>query len=444
MNRTSFISLFLLVFCLLFSAGCGGPEKRRPKIKWEEARLDDLRTVTLLFRGKAQGNFKAVFLESDGLNSDLGEIAFSAASARPISQEIKACTLSLQKPCSALVNVQVEEMGTENKSELFALDPSSHLYELFKPIDKLPDKSCERIIKGINRLRISYMDVAENKSWFLAQLEGRKALMSLLEKENLSRQYLLELKSTIPHLAKGNFQKRFELAKKLRTLRFFEALIASPLGLKPPWGTINKTLGFHFVPRNDLAISSGWSWLARLRIAKRLPQPHRPKYLVDMWQPLATQKLLKLSSNQRIRNTLHFAVKTFSTPLDELTAPQDFYVSNKTYVLDSKGARTGRWPPRRARVDLLVRTFVREAVLKVSVNGSKTMEVVNGAHLEVDEAVYNERQTTQVSVPINPLHLRAYENEVRLELSQMRFEGEPFPMRLAEIGISVSNKEEDK
>ena len=404
--------------------------------------MEDLRRVTLLFRGKAQGEYKAVFITPRGGPSPHGELTFSTDSAKRVSQEIRACTIMLPTPCSSLVNVRIEELDTENRSELFPLDPKELLHELWKPVDKLPAESLERIIKGINRLRINYMDTAENDSWFRAQLKGRRDLMALLSKEKLDREYLQQLKEIVPQLAKEGFQTRWQLAKTLRTLRLFEALIASPLGLKPPWGTINETLGFHFVPRNDLALSGGWSWLARLRIAKRLPRPGSPKFLVDMWQPLATQKLLKLSSNQKIRNTLHFAVKTFSTPLDELTAPQDFYVSNKTYVLDSKGARTGRWPPRRARLDLLVRTFVREAILKVSVNGSEEIEVVNSAQHEVDEAVYNERQTTQVSVPIDPHNLRAYENEVRLELSQIPFEGDPFPVRLAEIGISVSNKEE--
>ncbi len=427
----------------MFSACKSGGKKRR-SIRWQEPRLESLEQLSIFFRGKPKGRFQAIFTKADGSKAPQGTVSFSAARAVRVSKEILACSIKLPVPCCQPLKLVIQKEGKAKELASFELDPTHLLKELWTPINGLKGASFERLVKGVNQMRVRYMGDRRKSGWFQAQLIGRKKLLSLLAAEKVDSKKLRSLRKTIPEVAKLGLKEKRKLAKELRSLQLLEALIASPQGIKPPWGNLNKALGFKFVPTHELSVGNGWTWLAKKRVAKRLPKPGKPQYLLDRWQPLATNKLLKISRSHGIQNTLHFAVKTFSTPLDELTAPQDSYVPRLSFVLDSKGARTGRWPPRRARVDLLVRTFVREAVLSIVVNGQEKIEVVNAAQHSVAQADFVERQTLQISLPINPNHLRAYENEVILTFDKIPFEGDPFPLRIAEIGIAVSNRMEDE
>ncbi len=443
LNGSLLAAVIFITAASLLLPSCQKKGKLQP-VQWREPKLLSLDSLLLRFRGKALGTVELSYESQGDASREVGRQVFDLSRAIRLSQELYGCKVSFPIPLSDSVAIRLlqkipgELMPARKPGTVtFTVSPIKIANKILSSVEVMKGEKFDKYLGELNELRTEYMRKTEATSRFVYRIKGRRSLSILTKKLGIDEDQSQVLKAFLSRLAEGSSMWKLSMSKRIYPLVAAEAAMSSHLGLLSPWGKVSRALGISYKVNLHMLAENGWTWLSRVRLARKVQRLGRPEFEVDEWKQFATEELLRTARRNQLEGALFLAYKSFVGYTDEVQAAPEDFVSSMEVHFESKEDSSGRWPPKEARFDMLLRSFSRGAVFYISVNGKYSFHLMNNAYSVVKEADFLQRDTLHVSVPIDVNALLPYSNKVTIRLLAAPYENSPLPVRVAEMALKL-------
>ena len=282
--------------------------------------------------------------------------------------------------------------------------------DILPALKRLKGKELERFIKKTNNLRIELSKHRLTKNYASQKEKANKVLVETIDDLALTSNKQLLLKNELPSIARQNLPGS-QVAKDLLPLRYVEASLWEQDGLTPPWGLICKELGFTAKPRNsplfhpivaekdlikEVQGVTQWQWLQSEEVHKKI---FDSELSTQVWKDTFRSLINKYELRDSLKEVLpqwHKTPTKVRISLELSHDPQEKYLLN-----------------------ILLKVFDRELVLKASINGRGPIHFVQSYLYVVQGQAKVSLKPHELYCPLDNKFLKKGENEIVLSLSQL-------------------------
>ncbi len=288
---------------------------------------------------------------------------------------------------------------------------------LLTPVSQLNDEQWQKLFITVANLRKELTRSFRQKERLAVTKRFDQGLLSALENAGLDQHLLDAIKEGLEQIFGQFIQVGSSSAKLLLPLRYLEAAIAERNMNPPPWGDINRALGFEFTPGRKIKPQGKQRILARASFLNRTPEGMTTTYLAN------ASFIKRMKETPFFRGLVGLAARNVLLEERELIPSPDKFVSQIQKAVTIPPL-SSNWPPKEVHLALSVREFSREASLVLRVNDSPEMVVLNTSYRAVDKKDFYLCDPLVLSFPINPQWVNSGTNSIRIRTAPVPF-GKP-------------------
>ena len=353
-------------------------------------------------------------------------------------------TLSIPLKPAATKAFRLSIMAAEHKWT-FDYDTKGLIDDLLAPVDKVGE-NISNLAKKLDFLRLELEGVRRGKGKNPLK-DFRKTYKELLLKlhhtlssAGLDNDRLSPLDAYTKSALPNNVLPGTPLARRFLPLRQIERALSEHMGLKPPWEPIYRLLGFEYVEGFCKPATSDMSRIVHLNLVRQKGNRSLWYWMgeKDFVNSMRQSSILEMTTMPNVKEQLVSRQNQWNEGKDYFPSANEIeWELTRSFLLDDKDNIT--WPPRRAKMSIVIKLFARHNEILIRLNGRGPISLLNVALMDWwGHTGRSSLSTLTASFPFDPSWLKLGNNKIHVE--PMTVPGEEYiaPCALTDIIIDCS------